>query len=94
MNRDSLAKVLLDKGVETRPFYIPLPSLPPYKDKTKTEDQIEQDFKNSFSLSRDAMYLPSSTELTFEQVDYICNIISPKIIQIFMFSNFQSGAHL
>ena len=75
IDRDHLAKLLLQNGIETRPFYIPLPSLPPYKSKDKNHEQIEQEFKVSFSLSRDAMYLPSSTELTFEEVDYICDII-------------------
>ena len=75
MNRDQLTKLLLQNGIETRPFYVPLPSLLPYKSKDKNDGQIEQEFKVTFSLSRDGMYLPSSTELTFEQVDYICDVI-------------------
>lgn len=75
MDRNQLTKLLLQNGIETRPFYVPLPSLPPYKPKDKNDGQIEQEFKVAFSLSRDGMYLPSSTELTYEQVDYICEVI-------------------
>lgn len=67
LSRDKLMKVLLKKRVETRPFFYPITSLPPYKSKT--------DNFNSSYLSKHGINLPSSVTLQEEQIHYICDVI-------------------
>ena len=74
-NRDQLANELLKKGIETRPLYIPLPYLPPYRQENIIEENLREMFHNSFKLSYDAMYLPSSTDITDDAIDEVCDAI-------------------
>lgn len=72
MSRDKLMKKLEEKGIETRPFFIPMHMQPVFKNIglfTKERYPISEE------LSRKGLYLPSSSGLEEEQIKYICDAI-------------------
>jgi perosamine synthetase len=65
-----MIKHLLDNGVQCRPFWVPMNQLPMYKDNiyvTKS-DVADEVYKHCISI-------PSSTNLTDEQVDKVIEVI-------------------
>ena len=67
--RDQLMEGLSEKGIESRPFYYPLHKLPPYRElSTSRGDKCPE----AERLSKEGMYLPSSTDITDEEVDFVC----------------------
>jgi perosamine synthetase len=70
--RDQLISILDGKGVESRPFYYPLHRLPAFRQDADRRGTILPIVDN---LSKVGMYLPSSTDLSDHEVDYICEII-------------------
>lgn len=67
-NRDFLAKELKKKGIDSRPFFFPIHKMPGYK---TGEHLPVADFLASSGLN-----LPSSPNLTEEQVKFICDTIA------------------
>ena len=65
--RDELMKKLLEKEIETRPFFYPLSEMPPYK--------TEEKFEISSEISSRGINLPSSVKLTRENIEYIAEAI-------------------
>lgn len=63
-----LSLFLKDKGIGTRPFYLPIHNQVPYS-------QINIDFWNSEYISKYGLWLPSSSFLKDEDIDYICDLI-------------------
>ncbi|RLP94452.1 DegT/DnrJ/EryC1/StrS aminotransferase family protein [Micromonospora sp. CV4] len=55
--RDDLARTLDLLGVETRPFFVPIPDLPPYAD-------VNNDYPVTADLSRRGINLPTYAELS------------------------------
>lgn len=66
-NREELKKFLHSKGIGTREFYPPLHAEPAYG--------YELSFPVTEEISRKGLWLPSSSNLTDEDVHYICNCI-------------------
>jgi len=67
INRDDLMKYLDKKGIDSRPFFYPLSSLPMFK---------KQENNNiSYSLSKRGMYLPSAFHMSKEDVGYVVECI-------------------
>jgi perosamine synthetase len=66
-HRDPLRKALTIAGVETRPLFHPVHTLPPYK--------RAESFLVAESLSLRGMNLPSWPGLTEEMIDVVCNAI-------------------
>ena len=66
--RTSLISYLYKYGIQTRPFYKPLNIHPPY--------QTKSNFTNSSEISKLGLYLPSSVNLNYEQVEFICKKIN------------------
>ena len=67
ISRDKLIIKLRNSGIDTRPFFIPLHKLPPYRD-----------FKNypvSGKLSKKGLNLPSSPALTEPEIKYVSESI-------------------
>ena len=63
ISRDELGTKLKKSGIDTRPFFVPLHKLPPYRD-----------FKNypvAEKLSKTGLNLPSSPALTKSEIKYI-----------------------
>ncbi len=67
IKKTPLMKKLLKYNIESRPFFYPLSSMPPFK--TTVENPV------SYSLSDYAVNLPCALNLTRSKVKYICNII-------------------
>lgn len=67
LDRDTLIPALRGRGVDSRPFFHPMDTLPPYR--TSSPQPV------SLELSRRGLNLPSSPSLTRAQVDYVCETI-------------------
>lgn len=67
IHRDGTMRSLADQGIETRPFFDPIPSLPPYG---------SQDLNLICPVAKDVasrgICLPVHTEMTLDDVDRIC----------------------
>lgn len=64
LNRDGIAARLLDKGIETRPFFMPVHLQKPYK-----SDVI---LPVAESVASRGLCLPLYVGMTSDQVDYVC----------------------
>lgn len=69
-SRDELMKVLFEKNIETRPFFYPLPKLPPYKKANQAKN-----FPMTYKLADQGMNLPSFAALTPEELNYVVKTI-------------------
>jgi len=68
--RDQLIKFLGKKNIETRPFFYPLPALPPYKKYNKMSD-----FPITKKIADMGMNLPTFASLKKSEIEYICQVI-------------------
>jgi perosamine synthetase len=66
--RDSLRKHLLDNGIETRPIFYPIHTLPMYELKGV-------EFRNADNISSRGINLPSYPTLSDHDIEYICDSI-------------------
>lgn len=69
-DRDTLAARLADEGVETRPFFYPLHTLPPYQDAAE-----DRSFPVAEDLAARGLNLPSSALLSREDIAYVASAI-------------------
>ncbi len=67
ISRDQLTDELESRGIETRPFFIPLHLQPPYKD--------AGEFAVSTELSSSGISLPSGNEISDAEIDRVCDTI-------------------
>jgi perosamine synthetase len=67
-NRDRLIAALDERGVETRPFFVPLPRLPLYEEPAGT-------FPHAERLGANALNLPSGAALTDGDLEYVAATI-------------------
>lgn len=65
INRDDLMKKLEEEGIESRPFFYPVHILPSYRNGV---------FPIAEVLSKIGMSLPSSANLTREEIEWICDV--------------------
>lgn len=72
MRKDELRKKLMEKGIGTRDSYPGLHTQNPYQ-------QQGGDFSGSSSAARNVFYLPSSSQLTDDDIQYICSTIKTVI---------------
>jgi len=70
MTRDELRAFLAMQGIETRTFFVPIHFQPYYFSR-----YAGQRFPVAERLGRDGMYLPSSSLLAPEEIDYVCDAI-------------------
>jgi len=66
ISRNKLMKRLEEKEIETRPFFYPINTMPPYK------KEREESFPVAKKLSREGLSLPSGVKLNREEVGLIC----------------------
>jgi len=69
-SRDELISYLKQKNIETRPFFYPLPLLPPYK-----TTQFSKNFPVTKKIAAQGINLPTFASLTNKQIKYICDSI-------------------
>jgi perosamine synthetase len=67
LERDALILALREAGIDSRPFFHPIDTLPPYYSPTPCPVSLD--------LSRRGLNLPSSPHLTEGQVGRICSVI-------------------
>jgi len=70
MDSNKLIKYLLKKNIETRPFFYPLPALPPYKNPNHMID-----FPVTQKIANQGINLPTFATLTRSEIKYICDSI-------------------
>ena len=76
-NRDAVMQQLSNEGIDSRPYFIPLHKMPPYKRyKFFYEESIVCN-----DISKSGFNLPSSSNLTYEDIMYICKKLK-KILNI------------
>ena len=66
-SRDWVMQQLSEQGIETRPFFYPAHALPIYQGCC-----AGQDFHVAARISRQGLNLPTSADLTEEDIAYIC----------------------
>jgi perosamine synthetase len=69
-SRDEVAHALAAEGVDTRPFFYPVHSLPPYREQAEGRS-----FPVADALAARGLNLPSSALLSREDVDYVCDAL-------------------
>ena len=67
LSRDEVIPALRERGIDSRPFFHPLDTLPPYRSEAPCPQALR--------LSRTGLNLPSSPRLSDEQVAHICQSI-------------------
>lgn len=71
-SRDELMQYLSKNGVDTRPFFIPIHSLPPYVEEAKARKTI---LPVTDKLASAGINLPTSNILKKQDIDFICTLI-------------------
>jgi perosamine synthetase len=76
LNKDEIMKRLKEMGVDTRSFFIPMHRQPAYFNKTvpNTPD-CSGDFPVADRISKRGFYLPSSSNLSDDEMEIICNAL-------------------
>lgn len=67
LSRDELARALDDRGIETRPFFVPLHQLPAFR--------CGERFPVASRLAASGLNLPSGNALTAAQIERVCAAI-------------------
>ncbi len=68
LDREALGHRLLERGIDWRPFFVPIPDLPPYRDGRR--------YPVAARLGARGMNLPSGPRLTERQVRDICDALT------------------
>ena len=71
--RELIAR-LSERGIDTRPFFYPLSSLPPYAPRPEAAGAALRN-PVAYRLSETGVNLPSGLNLTEEMVDYVCGAL-------------------
>lgn len=70
-NRDLVMDQLMNKGIETRPFFYPMHQMPPYLDRGG-----DRDFPVSTRVAARGISLPSSANLSVADISYIRDVLA------------------
>ena len=71
-NRDRLADYLREHGVDTRPFFIPLHTLPPFRDESVARGEH---LPVTDALAASGINLPTHAFLSEDDITRVCNLI-------------------
>jgi len=71
ISRDAVMKSLSEAGIETRPFFYPLHTLPMYQELSK-----EQSFPVAEWLGAQGINMPSSASLSTEDITFVCGHVA------------------
>jgi len=71
LEKEALIDALSRRGIDTRPFFYPLSSLPAYVDRPEAKAAAIRN-EHAYDISRRAINLPSALNLTRSQVEYVC----------------------
>ena len=67
IDRDTVITKLREKGIDSRPFFYPIHTMPMYA--------TQQSLPIAETLAAQGINLPSGATLTREQIDYICDVL-------------------
>lgn len=70
--RDELLSLLADSGIETRPFFIPLHQLPPFREQSRQRGEV---LPHTDYLGATGMNLPTFNDLTDAQIQEVAERI-------------------
>jgi len=70
--RDELAVLLAEEGIDTRPFFLALHRLPPFRQESRRRGEV---LPHTERLSESGMNLPTFSALTDAQVEFIAGTI-------------------
>jgi len=70
--RDELADLLTENGVDTRPFFIPLHTLPPFREGSRARGE---NLPVTDHLAASGINLPTYAALSDDDLDYVCDLI-------------------
>jgi perosamine synthetase len=68
--RDDFTTRLRENEIDTRPFFYPMHTQPPYADYSNEKLEVAED------IAKRGVSLPSATTLKDDQIDYICKTIA------------------
>jgi len=71
-SRDELALILKEQGIETRPFFVPLHKLPPYREKSLQRGEV---LPETDRLASEGLNLPTYNKLRREDISRITDLI-------------------
>jgi perosamine synthetase len=71
----AIAAALAELSIDTRPYFNPIHHMPPYKQFRSHNAEGGERLRQTESLAERGLTLPSSTKVTSEQVERICNVI-------------------
>ena len=74
IKKEQLITLLSERGIDSRPFFYPLSSLPAYRH-LKQAQCASQRNKVSYEINPYGINLPSATNLTEEKVKYVCDTL-------------------
>ncbi|MFZ5491088.1 MAG: DegT/DnrJ/EryC1/StrS family aminotransferase [Pseudomonadota bacterium] len=74
-SRDELMHTLAESGVDTRPFFIPLHTLPPYREKSR---QRREQLDVTLKLAESGINLPTYTVMDNETIERVCTVIQER----------------
>jgi perosamine synthetase len=69
VSRDQLIAKLAERGIETRPFFIPLHTLPPFREGSR---QRGENLPVTIKLGAHGLNLPTYSTMTDAQIDRVC----------------------
>lgn len=74
LQKGVLMTLMSEKGIDCRPFFHPLSSIPAYQDLEQAE-QARQRNKNAYKISPYGLNLPYGMNMTKEKVGYVCKVL-------------------
>jgi perosamine synthetase len=74
LKKEELMVLLSEKGIDCRPFFYPLSSIPAYRDLEQAK-QARQRNRNAYSISPYGINLPCGMKMTKEKVGYVCEVL-------------------
>lgn len=72
LSRDDLIRLLAEKDVETRPFFLSLHGLPPFREASRAR---REHLPEAERLSANGMSLPTHSGLTERDIERVCGLI-------------------
>jgi len=79
ISRDALIERLEEQGIETRPLFLPLHTLPPYREAARARGLR---LPVTEELARSGLNLPTYPSLSNEQIDFICEAVRSAVAAV------------
>ena len=74
LKKEELMALMSEKGIDCRPFFYPLSSIPAYRDLEQVK-QARQRNTNAYKISPYGINLPCGMKMTEEKVGYVCDVL-------------------